>query len=160
MGQIQSDGQGGYVFTGAHAKQFYYNNIGTNIPLEPVRRCHFAAGVRSVTADGWPSLLAEDHTPFRSGFSELEFGVLQDLGYVITPVPKASFTSLTASNSNLNLRVDGLIPYLQCYLSTNVNLIATNGWANVQVVVPTGSAATASVPIPPGVNQLFFGLRR
>lgn len=84
-GQIQSDGQGGYVFIGAHARQFYYNHIGANIPLEPVTRCHFADGVRSVTADGRLSLTYEAGQPFRARFSELEFGVLQDLGYVITP---------------------------------------------------------------------------
>ena len=90
----------------------------------------------------------------------MEFGALQDLGYVITPVPRASITSLTVSNSLLNWRVGGLIPYLQCYLALNTNLAAANGWTNVQVIVPTGTVATVSGPIPPNANRLFFGLRR
>jgi hypothetical protein len=90
----------------------------------------------------------------------LEFGALQDLGYVITPVPTASITSLTVSNSILNGRMGGLIPYLQCYLAVNGDLTASNGWTNAQVMVPTGTVTTVSGPIPPNANRLFFQLRR
>jgi hypothetical protein len=160
MSRVQSDGQGGYVFTGPHAKQCYYNHIGANIPVDPDTLCHWADGVRSTPSNNWTSVTHEDHQPFRTPFSELEFGALQDLGYVITPVPKASITSLTVSNSLLNGRVGGLIPYLQCYLALNTNLAAANGWTNVQVMVPTGSVATVSGPIPPNSNRLFFRLPR
>jgi hypothetical protein len=159
--RVQSDGLGGYVFTGTHARQFYYGHVGSNIPLETNTRCHWGDGVRSVTSTNWTSLSYESGRPyFRGAFSELEFGALQDLGYVITPVPRASFTSLTVSNSSFNLRMSGLIPYLQCYLATNANLTAATGWANAQLVVPTGSVATLSGPIPSGVNRIFFQLRR
>jgi hypothetical protein len=159
--RVQSDGQGGYVYTGAHARQFYYNHVGSNIPLDTDTQCHWADGVRSVTANGWPSLSYEIDRPyFRVPFSELEFGALQDLGYVITPVPKASITILTASNSILSGRVDGLIPYLQCYLSVNADLTAANNWTNVQLMVPTGSVTTVSGPIPPNPGRLFLQLRR
>lgn len=159
--RVQPDGQGGYVFTGAHARQFYYNHVGSNIPLDTDTRCHWADGVRSVTSNGWPSLSYESDRPFlRVPFSELEFGALQDLGYVITPVPKASITSLTASNSMLNARAGGLFPYLQCYLAANADLTVTNGWTNLQVMVPTGSVVTVSRPISPNANRLFFRLRR
>ena len=160
MSKVQSDGQGGYVFTGTNARQFYYNHVGSNIPLDTDTRCHWAVGVRSVTSNGWTSLTYEDDQPFRHGFSELEFGALQDLGYVITPVPKTSIMSLTATNLNLSLHLSGLIPYLQCYLATNAVLTDTSNWVSAQVLVPTGSVATVSGPISPGVNRLFFQLRR
>jgi hypothetical protein len=160
MRQVQSDGQDGYVFTGTNASQFYYDHIGTNIPIEANTRCHFADGVRSVTADGGTSLTYEDNQTFRHGFSELEFGVFQDLGYVITPVPKASITGLVESNSNFNLRMSGLIPYLQFYLATNTDLLDVTWWENAEVIVPTGTVVTSSMPIPLGVNQLFFKLCR
>ncbi len=83
--RVQSDGAGGFVFTGAHAKQLYFNHVGQNIPLDVPTRSHWANGVRSVTAAGWTSLSYEGNAPFRHGFSELEFGALQDLGYVISP---------------------------------------------------------------------------
>jgi hypothetical protein len=159
--RIQSDGQGGYVFTGTHASQFYYGHVGSNVPLDTDTRCHWADGVRSVTATNWTSLSYERGRPyFRVPFSELEFGALQDLGYVITPVPKASISNFTASNSILNVRASGLIPYLQCYLAVKADLTAANGWTIVQVMVPTGSVATVSGTIAAGVNQLFFQLRR
>jgi hypothetical protein len=158
--RVQSDGQGGYVFTGTHAKQCYYNHIGTNIPVEPTTLCHWADGVRSTPSNNWTSVTHESHDPFRVPFSELEFGALQDLGYVITPVPQPVFTSLTAGNSILTARVSGLFPYLQCYLAVNADLAATNGWTNVQVVVPTGSVATLSGTIPTNFNRLFFEFRR
>jgi hypothetical protein len=160
MGQVQSDGQDGYVFTGTHARQLYYNHIGTNIPLDAYTRCHFADGVRSVTSNGWASLTYEDDQPFRHGFSELEFGALQDLGYVITPVPQVSFTSLTRSHSTLNFRLCDVIPYLQYDLATNADLSVATGWANAQVVVPTGSVTTLIQPIPTNTNRLFFRLCR
>ena len=159
MSRIQPDGQGGYVFTGTHAKQCYYNHIGSNIPLEAVDRCHWADGVRSTPTNNWTSVTHENQ-PFRVHFSELEFGSLQDIGYVITPVPKVTFTSLTASNSILTGRVSGLFPYLQCYLAVNADLTATNDWTNVQVLVPTGSVATVSGPMPPNTSRLFIQLRR
>jgi hypothetical protein len=158
--RVQSDGQGGYVFTGAHARQFYYNHVGSNIPLDTDTRCHWADGVRSVMATNWTSLSYESDRPyFRVPFSELEFGALQDLGYVITPVPKASL-SLAATNSNLNLRMSGLIPYLQFYCAINTNLTVVSGWTNAQVMVPTGTVATLSQPFPTNVNRLFLQLRR
>jgi hypothetical protein len=159
--RVQSDGQGGYVFTGAHARQCYYGHVGTNIPLELTTRCHWADGVRSVTSTNWTSLSYESGRPyFRIAFSELEFGALLDLGYVITPVPKASITSLTVSNSSLHLALSGLIPYLQCYVAANTDLSATNSWTNVQVLVPTGSVATVNGTVPPYLTQLFLQLRR
>ena len=161
MSRVQSDGQGGYVFTGAHARQCYYNHVGSNIPLDTDTRCHWADGVRSVTSNGWPSLSYESGRPFfRVPFSELEFGALQDLGYVITPVPKASITSLIVSNSILTGSMGELFPYLQCYLAVNGDLINPNGWTNAQLLVPTGSVATVSGPIPPNTDRLFFQLRR
>ncbi len=159
MSKVQSNGPGSYVFTGAHAKQCYYNHIGTNIPVEPTTLCHWADGVRSTPSNNWTSVTHEDHQPFRVPFSELEFGALQDLGYVITLVPNA-FLSLTATNSNLNLRMSGLFPYLQFYCAINTNLAIGSGWTNAQVMVPTGSVATISGPIPPDVNRIFFQLRR
>jgi hypothetical protein len=111
-------------------------------------------------ATNWTSLSYESGRPyFRVPFSELEFGALQDLGYVITPVPKASL-SLAATNSNLNLRMSGLIPYLQFYCAISTNLTVVSGWKNAQVMVPTGTVATLIQPIPTNVNQLFFQLRR
>lgn len=83
LDQVQPDGMGGYVFTGPNAKQFYYNHVGQNIPLEASTECHWADGVRSGTADGWTSLNYESDQPFRHGFSELEFGALRDIGYTI-----------------------------------------------------------------------------
>lgn len=83
LGKVQPDGMGGYVFTGSHAKQFYYNHVGQNIPLDATK-CHWADGVRSVTAAGSTSITHESNQPFRVGFSELEFGVLQDIGYTIS----------------------------------------------------------------------------
>lgn len=160
MSKVQSDGQGGYVFTGAHAKQYYYNHTGSNIPMDPDTLCHWADGVRSTPSNNWTSVTHEDHQPFRVPFSELEFGALQDLGYAITPVPKATFTSLTVSNSILTGRASGLFPYLQCYLAVNTDLAAANGWTNVQVLMPTGSVATVSGPMPPNTSRLFIQLRR
>jgi len=83
LSQVQSDGLGGYVFTGPHARQLYYNHIGQNIPLDVSTKCHWADGVRSMTADGWTSLTYESPQPFRHGFSELEFEALKDIGYTI-----------------------------------------------------------------------------
>jgi hypothetical protein len=83
--KVQADGVGGYVFTGTYAKQFYFNHVGQNIPLDASTRCHMANGVRSQTADGWTSLTYESTTPFRHLFSELEFGVLKDIGYIVSP---------------------------------------------------------------------------
>lgn len=84
LSRVQSDGSGGAVFTGSHAKQLYYNHIGQDIPLNVPTKCHWADGVRSVTADGWTSLTYESSQPFRHGFSELEFGALRDIGYTIS----------------------------------------------------------------------------
>jgi len=91
VSHVQSDGTGGYVFTGLSAKQYYYDHVGQNIPLETSSRCHWADGVRSVTATGsagWTSINHEHGSsgrPFRLGLSELEFGALQDIGYSISP---------------------------------------------------------------------------
>lgn len=158
--RVQSDGQGGYIFTGTHAKQCFYGHVGANIPLDINDLCHWGDGVRSTPTNNWPLVTNEHGQPFRIPFSELEFGALQDLGYVITPVPKATFTSLTASNSILTGRVSGLFPYLQCYLAVNADLTATNNWTNVQVLVPTGSVASVSGPMPAGIGTLFFRLCR
>jgi hypothetical protein len=159
--RVQSDGQGGYVFTGAHARQFYYDRAGSNIPLDANSRCHWADGVRSGPSGGWPSLSYERGRPYlRVPFSELEFGALQDLGCVITPVPQASITSLTVSNGMLTGHISGLVPYLQCYLEVNGDLADANGWTNVQTLVPTGSVATVSGPAPPNADRLFIRLRR
>ena len=159
--RVQSDGQGGYVFTGSHARQIYYGHVGGNIPLDTGTRCHWADGVRSGPSGGWPSLSYESDRPYlRVPFSELEFGALQDLGYVITPVPQASITSLTVSNGMLTGRFSGLVPYLQCYLSINGDLAAANGWTDVQTLVPTGSVATVSGPAPENADRLFIRLRR
>ena len=159
--RVQSDGQGGYVFTGAHARQFYYNHVGSNIPLDTGTRCHWADGVRSGPSGGWPSLSYESNRPYlRVPFSELEFAALQDLGYVITPVPQASITSLTLGNGMLTGRFSGLIPYLQCYLEVNEDLAAADGWESVQTLVPTGGVATVSGPAPQDADQLFIRLRR
>jgi hypothetical protein len=158
--KIQSNAPGSYVFTGAHAKQCYYNHIGTNIPLDPDSLSHWADGVRSTPSNNWTSVTHEYPQPFRTPFSELEFGALQDLGYVITPVPKASITSLTVSNSMLTGRLGGLIPYLQCYLALNGDLAVTNGWTNMQAMLPTGTVATVSGPIPSNTSRLFFRLHR
>lgn len=87
LGQVQADGVGGYVFTGPHAKLLYYNHVGQNIPLNVATKCHWANGVRSVTADGWTSINYESSAPFRHGFSELEFGALQDIGYTVSSGP-------------------------------------------------------------------------
>jgi hypothetical protein len=84
-GKVQSDGAGGFVYTGAQARQAYFNHVGQAIPLDVSTKCHFATGVRSVSADGWTSLTYESNAPFRHGFSELEFAVLRDIGYVISP---------------------------------------------------------------------------
>ena len=81
--RIQSDGVGGFVFTGTHASQFYYNHVGQPIPLDTDTRSHWADGVRSQTANGYTSVTHERNTPFRYGFSELEFGALEDMGYTI-----------------------------------------------------------------------------
>jgi hypothetical protein len=85
--QVQSDGAGGFVFTGPHATGFYYSHVGQNIPLETSTKCHWGNGVRSVTANGWTSMTYESPGPFRHGFSELEFGALQDIGYSVTSGP-------------------------------------------------------------------------
>lgn len=87
VSQIVSDGAGGYVFTGPYAKAMYFNHVGQNIPLELNTLCHFADGVRSQTSDGWTSLSYESGQPFRHSFSELEFQLLRDIGYTITPSP-------------------------------------------------------------------------
>ena len=159
--QVQSDGQGGYVFTGPHARQFFFNHVGSNIPLDPDTQCHWSDGVRSVASTNWTSLSYESDRPyFRVPFSELEFGALQDLGCVITPVPKASITSITVSNLNLNLRLERLIPYLQCYVAANTDLAAANGWTNAQLLVPTGTVVTVNGTVPPYFTQLFLKLRR
>ena len=81
---VDDDGAGGYAFTGSNAKQLYYDHIGQNIPLEVSTKCHWADGVRSVTADGFTSINHESTQMFRLGFSELEFGALQDMGYTIS----------------------------------------------------------------------------
>lgn len=76
---------GGYFFTGRHAKQYYRNHVGQDIPLDAWSKSHWADGVRSVTADGWTSINYEhgSNRPFRHGFSELEFAALRDIGYII-----------------------------------------------------------------------------
>ena len=159
--RVQSDGQGGYVFTGAHARQFYYNHVGSNIPLDTGTRCHWADGVRSGPSGSWPSLSYESGRPyFRVPFSELEFAALQDLGYVITPVRQASITSFTVGNGMLTGSVSGLVPYLQCYLEVNGDLTAANGWTEAQTLVPTGSVATVRGPVPQNADRLFIRLRR
>jgi hypothetical protein len=84
MSQVQSDGAGGYVFTGTKASQHYFAHAGQNIPLDADTKCHFAVGVRSDTSNGWTSLSYEGNGPFRRGFSELEFGALQDIGYTVS----------------------------------------------------------------------------
>lgn len=158
--KIQSNGQGGYVFTGTHASQFYCGHSGANVPLETGTRCHWADGVRSMATTNWTSLSYERGRPyFRVPFSELEFGALQDLGYVITPVPKPTL-SLAITNGNLNLRMNGLFPYLQCYLAVNADLTATNDWTNVQTLVPTESVASMTSPMPAGIGTLFLRLSR
>jgi|GEM_PF-570830 len=93
LNQVQSDGLGGYVFTGSHAKQYYYGHVGQNIPLL-LDKNHWADGVQSVaaptvSATGWTftSVNHDPNLPFRVGFSELEFGALQDIGYTITSGP-------------------------------------------------------------------------
>jgi hypothetical protein len=84
LSHVQSDGLGGFAFTGTNAKQLYYNHVGQNIPLEVSSKCHWADGVRSVTANGWTSINHNSNLPFRNGFSELEFGALKDIGYTIS----------------------------------------------------------------------------
>lgn len=90
--RVQADGNGGYVFTGFYASQYYYNHVGQPIPLDTDTRCHWAVGVHSQSADGWPSVTYDPNTPFRHGFSELEFGALKDLGYTITPASPVTVT--------------------------------------------------------------------
>jgi hypothetical protein len=97
--RIQSDGQGGYVFNGPHASQFYYNHVGQSIPLDADNLSHWAVGVHSQTADGWPSVTHDTNTPFRYGFSELEFGALADMGYTINPLLPVSALFVNASTS-------------------------------------------------------------
>jgi len=101
MCQVESDGSGGYVFTGTNAAEHYFGQIGQNIPLDTDTQCHFADGVRSDTADGWLSLTYEDNQPFRVGFSELEFGALKDIGYT---VPEPATLSLLALSGIFLLR--------------------------------------------------------
>ncbi len=84
--RVQADGQGGYVFTGPRASQFYYNHVGQPIPLDTNTRSHWANGVHSQSADGWPSVTYDRNLPFRYGFSELEFAALEDMGYTINAV--------------------------------------------------------------------------
>lgn len=93
LSKIQADGLGGYVFTGSHAKQNYYAHVGQNVPLLG-DESHWANGVQSIAAPGvsstgwtYTSLNHEPNLPFRVGFSELEFGALQDIGYTITSGP-------------------------------------------------------------------------
>jgi hypothetical protein len=87
MRQVKPDGSGGYVFTGSNAAEHYFGDIGQNIPLDTTE-CHWADGVRSDTADGWTSVTEEAGGPFRVGFSELEFGALEDIGYTVSSVPE------------------------------------------------------------------------
>ncbi len=83
--RVQSDGSGGYVFTGPRASQFYFNHAGQPIPLLSDDRSHWADGVHSQSADRWPSVTHDRNTPFRYGYSELEFAAMEDMGYTINP---------------------------------------------------------------------------
>ncbi len=157
---VKSDGHGGYVFTGSHARQLYYGRVGVNIPLDTATQCHFADGVRSFPSGNWPSLTYEDQQPYRIPFSELEFGVFEDLGYTITPVPRPTITSLTGNRDTLNVGVRDLVPYLQFYLATNLDLTTPAGWINSQVVLPTGNVTTVTAPTPLGASQFFLRLQR
>jgi hypothetical protein len=85
MNLVQSDGLGGYVFTGSNTKQLYYGHVGVNIPLG-YGECHWADGVRSGPSGLWTSVTHESSGPFRVWFSEMEFQALKDIGYVI-PAP-------------------------------------------------------------------------
>lgn len=84
MNLVQSDGSGGYVFTGSNAKQLYYGHVGVNIPLETSSECHWADGVRSGPSGDWSSVTHEAGAPFRVWFSEMEFQALKDIGYTIS----------------------------------------------------------------------------
>jgi hypothetical protein len=83
MSLVQSDGGGGYVFTGSNAKQLYYGHVGVNIPLDNTE-CHWADGVRSGPSGEFPSVTHEGGGPFRILFSEMEFQALKDIGYNIS----------------------------------------------------------------------------
>lgn len=97
--RVQSDGSGGYVFTGPRASQFYFNHIGQLVPLLSSGRSHWGNGVHSQPAGEWPSVTHDSVTAFRWGFSELDFAALEDVGYTISANASLSAPSAVSATA-------------------------------------------------------------